>query len=197
VSVGAEFLLDSRDSTIDPYRGVYANVVFKGNPTWLGSSQDSTQYYTEFRTYLGLDPAIPRNILAFWFIAQGVASGALPYMALPAIGWDARGRTGRGYVAGRFRGTQEVYGEAEFRFRLTDDGFLGGVVFANVSTFARPTVTEPGYSVAGEHLFQNLRPAGGVGLRFMMNRASRTNVTLDFAFSQTGFGVYLGAGEAF
>jgi Omp85 superfamily domain len=197
VSLGLEALFDSRDSTINPYRGVYANAVFRGNPTWLGSSQNSTQLYGEFRTYFGLDPAIPRNLIAIWLIAQGVTSGALPYMALPAIGWDSRGRTGRGYVAGRFRGTQEFYGEAEFRFRLTDDGFLGGVVFANVETFARPAVTTTGYSDTGEHLFQNLRPAGGVGLRFMMNRASRTNVTLDFAFSQTGFGIYLGGGEAF
>jgi Omp85 superfamily domain len=197
VSLGAEVLYDSRDSTINPYRGVYANFVFRGNPTWLGSSQDSTQAYGEFRTYVGLDPDVPRNVLAFWVIAQGVTSGALPYMALPAIGWDSRGRTGRGYVAGRFRGTSEVYAESEFRFRLTDDGFLGGVVFANVSTFARPAISITGYSDPGEHLFQNLRPAGGVGLRFMMNRASRTNVTVDFSFSETGFGVYLGAGEAF
>ena len=146
---------------------------------------------------MGLDANIPRNVLAFWVLAQGVTGGNLPYFALPAIGWDARGRTGRGYVQGRFRGTAEVYLESELRFRLTDDGFLGGVVFANVSTFSRPAVSVPGYFNAGEPLFQNLRPAGGVGLRFMMNRASRTNVTLDFAFSETGFGVYLGAGEAF
>jgi Omp85 superfamily domain len=197
VSLGIEALYDSRDSTINPYRGYYANFVFRGNPTWLGSSQDSTQLYGEFRTYLGLDDAVPRNVLAFWFLAQGVTTGALPYMALPAIGWDARGRTGRGYVAGRFRGTAEVYAESELRFRLTDDGFLGAVVFANASTFSRPAVKITGYSNPGEPLFQNIRPAGGVGLRFMMNRASRTNVTVDFSFSQTGFGVYLGAGEAF
>ncbi|MGO8969813.1 MAG: hypothetical protein ACLQDQ_09615 [Myxococcaceae bacterium] len=197
VSVGAEILYDSRDSTVNPYRGVYANFVFRGNPTWLGSSQDSTQAYGEFRTYIGLDPNIPRDVLAFWALAQGVTGGNLPYLALPAIGWDARGRTGRGYVQGRFRGTSEVYLEGELRFRLTDDGFLGAVVFANVSTFGRPAATIPGYSVAAEPLFTNLRPAGGIGLRFMMNRASRTNVTLDFAFSETGFGIYLGAGEAF
>jgi len=197
VSLGVELLYDSRDSTINPYRGVYANLVFRGNPTWLGSSQNSTQLYGEFRTYVGLDPNIPRNVLAFWFLSQGVTGGNLPYLALPAIGWDARSRTGRGYVQGRFRGTSEVYLEAELRFRLTEDGFMGGVVFANVSTFSRPAVTISGYSNPGERLFQNLRPAGGVGLRLMMNRGSRTNITLDFAFSETGFGVYLGAGEAF
>jgi Omp85 superfamily domain len=197
VSLGAEVLYDSRDSTVNPYRGVYANFVFRGDPTWLGSSKDSTQGYAEFRTYVGLDPEIPRNVLAFWVIAQGVTSGALPYLALPAIGWDSRGRTGRGYVAGRLRGTEEIYLESELRFRITDNGFIGGVVFANVSTFARPAVSIAGYSNPGQHLFENLAPAGGVGLRIMMNRASRTNVTVDFAFSPTGFGVYLGGGEAF
>jgi len=197
VSVGVQVLYDSRDSTVNPYRGIYADFVFRGNPTWLGSSQDSTQLYGEFRTYLGLDDAVPRNVLAFWVIAQGVTTGALPYLQLPAIGWDARGRTGRGYIAGRFRGTAEVYLESELRFRITSDGFLGGVVFANASTFARPAVTITGYSNPGEHLFEYIRPAGGFGLRFMMNRASRTNVTVDFAFSQSGFGLYLGAGEAF
>ena len=90
-----------------------------------------------------------------------------------------------------------LYFESELRFRITDDGFLGGVVFANASTFTRPAVSITGYSDPGEHFFQFIRPAGGVGLRFMMNRTSRTNVTVDFAFSQTGFGLYLGAGEAF
>ncbi len=197
VSVGAEVLYDSRDSTVSPYRGVYANFVFRGDPTWLGSSQNSTQAYGEVRTYVGLDPNIPRNVVAFWLIAQGVTGGNLPYLALPAIGWDAGGRTGRGYVAGRFRGTSEVYAESEFRFRLTDDGFLGAVVFANVSTFGRPAVTTAVYSDGGERLFQYLRPAGGVGLRLMMNRTSRSNLTVDLAFSETGFGLYLGAGEAF
>jgi len=196
-SIGAQVLYDSRDSTVNPYRGVYADFWFKGNATWLGSSQNATQVYTEFRTYIGLDDAIPRNVLAFWFIGQGVTSGNVPYMALPAIGWDARGRTGRGYIAGRWRGTGMLYFESELRFRITDDGFLGGVVFANASTFTRPAVSITGYSDPGEHFFQFIRPAGGVGLRFMMNRTSRTNVTVDFSFSQTGFGLYLGAGEAF
>ena len=197
VSLGLEALYDSRDSTINPYRGIYANFVLRGNPTWLGSTKNSSQVYGEFRTYIGLDDDIPRNVLAFWVLAQGVMSGELPYLALPAIGWDTRGRTGRGWVAGHWRGSAEVYLESELRFRLTDNGFLGGVVFANAVTFARPAVTIPGYSNPGVHLFQYIAPAGGFGLRFMMNRASRTNITFDFAFSATGMGIYLGAGEAF
>ena len=90
-----------------------------------------------------------------------------------------------------------VYGGAEWRFRLTRDGFLGGALFANASTFSRPAYGVPGYSVPGEGLFSRIRPAGGFGLRFMMNREARNNVTLDVAFGQDSAGIYFGAGEAF
>jgi len=36
-----------------------------------------------------------------------------------------------------------------------------------------------------------------VGLRFMMSRQSRTNITVDFTVAEKTFGLYIGAGEAF
>jgi len=195
--VGLELVLDSRDSTINAYRGWYLNASLRAYPTALGSAKSATLAYGEARTYVGLDDDVPRNVLAFWVLAQGVLSGELPYLALPSIGWDFAGRTGRGYVQGRFRGTAEVYAEAEWRFRLTNNGLLGGTVFANASTFARPAATGPGSPVSSEALFSTVRPAAGVGLRFMMNREARNNVTLDFAVGQNSGGIYFGAGEAF
>ena len=188
---------DSRDSTINPYRGIYAALTYQWYPHWLGSAQDSTLFYGEFRGYLGLSKAVPRNVLAFWVVFQTTVTGTLPYLDLPAVGWDARNRTGRGYVQGRFRGTAEIYAEVEWRFRITDNGLLGGVVFANAETFSRAPVSYLGFVGNGNDLFQYIAPAGGVGLRFMMNRQSRTNITLDFTVAQKTWGVYLGAGEAF
>src|SRR5215468_5656123 len=190
-------LYDTRDSTINAYRGAYASLSYQWNPTWFGSSKDSSLLSAEFRTYLGLSSAVPRNVLAFWVVAQGQVSGALPYLALPSIGWDAKNRTGRGWVQGRFRGTSEIYTEAEWRFRITDNGLLGGVVLANLSTFTRPPVSVPGYSEPGESLFEHPRVAGGAGLRIMQNRQSRTNITLDLAVADKSVGFYFGAGEAF
>jgi hypothetical protein len=190
-------LWDSRDSTINPYRGNYASVSYQWNPTWLGSAKDSSVLTLEYRGYFGLDVAIPRNLIAVWFLVQTTVTGQLPYLGLPAIGWDAKNRTGRGYVQGRFRGTAEVYGEVEYRFRITRNGLLGGVVFANVSTFSSAPVSYLGFFNAGENLFQHLRPAGGLGLRFMMSRQSRTNITLDLTVAEKTFGLYFGAGEAF
>ena len=194
-------LFDSRDSTIDPYRGYYGSATFTVNPTWLGSSQPSTNLEAQFRVYAPLSDDVPRNVLGFWLYYRGVTSGVAPYLTLPSIGWDQKNRTGRGYVQGRWRGTQELYGEVEWRFRITDNGLLGGVVFANAQSFAAPAfqASGPGWTYASEKVgvLAFVRPAGGFGLRFMMNRDSRTNVALDFAFGESSFGVWFNAGEYF
>src|SRR5262249_61944658 len=79
-------LYDTRDSTINAYRGVYASLSYQWNPTWFGSSKDSSLLSAEFRTYVGLSSAVPRNVLAFWVVAQGQLTGALPYLALRPLG---------------------------------------------------------------------------------------------------------------
>jgi hypothetical protein len=195
VTVNAVY--DSRDSTINAYRGIYAQLALGGFPTWLGSTKGSTMAGIDFRAYLGLSDAVPRNVLAFWLLASGVTSGVQPYLALPSVGWDAAGTTGRGYVQGRFRGPGEVYAEAEWRFRITDDGLLGGAVFANAETFTRPAFSYSTLDERAVNLFQYVRPAGGIGARVMMSKESRTNLRVDFAVGVDSFAVYLGAGEAF
>ena len=188
---------DSRDSTINAYRGIYAQLAFGGFPTWLGSSQASTMVGLDFRAYLGLSDAVPRNVIAFWLATSGVTSGVQPYLTLPSVGWDAAGTTGRGYVQGRFRGPAEVYAEVEWRFRITDNGLLGGALFANAATFTRPAFSSGTFSEPAVSLFQYVKPAAGFGARIMMSKESRTNLRVDFAWGVDSFAVYLGAGEVF
>ena len=194
-------LYDSRDSTIAPYTGYYGSANFTVSPTFLGSSQASTSMEAQFRAYVPMNVAVPRDVLAFWIYYRGITSGVAPYLSLPAIGWDPKNRTGRGYIQGRWRGTQQLYGETEWRFRITNNGLLGGVLFANAVSFASPAFQSSGpgwsYSSPKVGLLQYVRPAAGFGLRFMMNRDSRTNVTLDFAFGERSFGVWFNAGEYF
>jgi outer membrane protein assembly factor BamA len=196
-SLSLSGLYDSRDSTINPYRGVYANLDYRISPTWLGSSKASSLLFGEVRWYLPLSVEVPRDVLAFWVMAQGVVTGEMPYLALPSTAWDARSVTGRGFVQGRFRGPAEVYGEVEVRFRITSNGLLGGSVFANAQTFSRPAVSIPGYQDGGEALFDKIVPGGGVGLRVLLNRDSRTNVRFDIAAGQDQVAFYMGAGEVF
>ena len=179
------------------FRGTYAALDYRISPTFLGSSKASSLLYSEVRHYFGLSRAVPRNVLAVWVLAQGVLTGDVPYLALPSEAWDAKNATGRGYPQGRFRGPSEIYGEVELRFRITDNGLVGGTVFANARTFSRPSVSIPGYQNAGEGLFHTVVPAGGVGLRFMLSRGTRNNVRLDFGFGENSAGFYLGLGEVF
>ncbi len=195
--VSVDVLYDSRDSTINPYKGVYARLSYVMNPKWLGSDLASSLGFVDLRGYIGLSDDVPRNVLALWAMVRGQGSGHLPYMALPATGWDLRGPSGRGYVQGRYRGTAEAYAEAEWRFRITANGSLGGVVFLNAETFSTPKVDEGGYQQPQVSLFEYIKPAGGFGLRFMFNSASRTNLNVDFAAGESSFAVYLGAGEIF
>jgi hypothetical protein len=197
--VSIDALTDARDSTIAPYRGWYAHLSYLMDTTWLGSTKQATVLSGEGRYYLGLSGEVPRNVLAFWVIGSGVMTGALPYLALPSIGWDPRSASGRGYVQGRFRGTAELYAEAEWRFRIGESGMWGGVLFLNASTFARPDVYLAAYDYRepGERLFETVRPAGGAGLRIMIDRRSRTALRIDIAGGAQSVALYLGAGEAF
>jgi hypothetical protein len=119
-------LYDSRDSTINPYRGFYGNLDYRISPTWLGSSKASSLLFGEFRAYVPLSDDSPRNVLAFWVLAQGVVTGDMPYLALPSTAWDATSVTGRGFIQGRFRGPAEVYGEVECGNRHGSTRFLDG-----------------------------------------------------------------------
>jgi outer membrane protein assembly factor BamA len=192
-------LYESRDHTLDPYRGRYLHLAYQVAPTWLGSSRASSRAYAEYRIYVPVSTR-PRHLVAFWAFADAVVTGAVPYLDLPAIGYDTRGRSGRGYAAGRFRGTALVYGEVEYRFPLTRSGLLGGVAFVNATTTSRPRVELPSLGVndPGVPLFRSVKPAGGVGLRVMADRQARMNIVLDFGFGVDGStGVYVSVGEAF
>jgi outer membrane protein assembly factor BamA len=193
-------LYETRDHTLDPQRGTYARVTWRVDPTWLGSSRPSSVFDAEYRTYVGLSKDRPRHLIAFWGLFSAVTSGEVPYLTLPAVGYDTRGRSGRGYAAGRFRGTSLMYGEVEYRFPLTRSGILGGVAFANATTASRPAVNQPelGFSVPRSRLFDAVQPGGGAGLRLMLDRQARMNLAVDAGFGVAGSGgVYVSVGEAF
>jgi len=184
-------LLDSRDNAVNPYSGRYAFVNLRVNPEFLGSSKSSTMLWMEYRDYLHLDVNRPRHLIGFWTYGSFVTSGDVPYMDLPAVGWDQFGRSGRGYTQGRFRGEDLLYGEVEYRFPLQKDKeTFGGVVFANTTTASNQE--------ADIKLFKYLDFGYGFGLRVMVNKKSRANLTLDYAFGEYGSsGFYFGINEAF
>jgi len=180
---------DSRDNPVNAYKGNYLNLAFRVNPVALGSTQNSTMLYYEWRNYIGVNKNIPRNVLAFWFWGVLTTSGHVPYLALPAITWDTYNRSGRGYIQGRFRGENMIYGETEYRYRLSKNGLFGGVVFVNVTTASNP--------FTGQKVFNSLAPGYGFGLRIKMNKIDRTNIAIDYGIGDGFHGVYFNIREAF
>jgi len=184
-----EITHDSRDNPINAYRGDYLDLSFRVNEKIFGGSQNSTMLYADLRKYIPLKKTKPGLVLAFWTWGTFVTSGNVPYLALPAIGWDTYGRSGRGYVQGRFRGVNMVYGETEFRMPISRNGLFGAVAFINGTTADNPTT--------GQDLFNTIAPGYGVGLRIKMNMKDRTNICIDYGRGRGSSGIYFNIQETF
>lgn len=192
--VSVEAVFDKRDNSISPFYGPYARLALRQNLEVMGSSQSSTLGWAEFRTYISLDHILPRNVLGVWTYIHGVLSGNVPYLDLPALGYDFNGRSGRGYLQGRFRGTSLAYAEVEWRFPITRSGLLGAVVFGNFTSASRPAYED----YAAEKLFHRFRGAVGAGLRIMALKYSRTMIGIDMGHSSDGnTAIYFSVGDAF
>jgi hypothetical protein len=168
-------LYDSRDSPIGTRSGLYGLVSFRVNAATLGSSKDSSTLALEYRQFFDLSPkASGRDVFAIWAYGNFTTSGALPYLDLPATSYDQFGKSGRGYVQGRFRGEHFVYTELEYRRKLFDLGPIPvrGVVFLNFQT--------AGVSQDGVKLFEYIEPAGGGGLRFTLQKPTRLSIAIDY-----------------
>lgn len=183
-------LYDNRDSSIEPKRGFYARAdyrfFFKG---FLGGDSDWQELQTDVRAYYGLTRS-SRHQLAFWLYGDFVTQGTAPYYGLPATGMDTYGRTGRGYLQGRYRGEEMAYGEIEYRWTITRNGLFGLVLFLNTQTLSNKQT--------GEQLFDSIATGAGFGFRLRMNKHSQTNICFDFGWGKQGSaGFYIGIQEAF
>ena len=186
----ANFMYDSRDNLLDPYKGYYINVNFRYNSKFLGSTTETTQLYMEFRTYVGLSKRVPRHLIAFWFFGNFQLSGHAPYYTLMALGDDQKGTSGRGYIAGRYRGDNIIYGEVEYRFPFSRcNQTIGGVIFVNAVSTSNQS--------RGIYLLDYVRPAVGFGLRVLMNKNVRLNIAIDYALGYKSQGFYFNSGDAF
>jgi outer membrane protein assembly factor BamA len=180
-------LYDSRKNAINPRNGTYVNVQFRPNLTLLGSDKKWQSFLLDIRHYIRI-PASSRNILALWSYNDITISGTPPYLDMPSIGWDDYSCTGRGYSPGRYTGRNLIYFESEYRFSLTKNGLLGGVIFGNAESVSE-SIPEKRRTIV---------PAGGLGLRIRINKHSDTNLAVDYGFGIRGsHGFFFTLGEVF
>ncbi len=185
--VTVHFTYDNRKNSINPDKGYYAHLTYRPNFTFMGSDANWQSLILDFRKYITL-PYSSKNVLAFWSYNWLTTGGNPPYMLLPSTGTDVNNNTGRGYIQGRFRSKNMLYLETEYRFGITNNGLVGGVVFVN------------GQSVSDKvtNKFEKVYPGWGVGIRLKVNKYSRTNLAVDYGFGQGGSrGFFVNLGELF
>jgi len=179
------FMYDSRTNINNPKDAFYGSVLYRYNTTMLGSNNNWQEVQVEARKYFKLSA---RKVLAFWSWNEFTFDGKAPYFDLPSNGWDTYANTGRGYIQGRFRGPDMVYGETELRFGITRNGLLGGVVFVNATSVSNWPDAK----------FTEAFPGEGIGLRVKFNKYSDVNVCIDYAIGIEGSrGFFFNLGEVF
>jgi len=181
------FLYDNRKNSINPQGGLYANILYHPNFTFLGSDHNWQSLTIDVRKYIKF-PRGCNNILAFWGYAWLTPSGNPPYLDLPSTAWDMYNNTGRGYIQGRFRGKNMLYGETEYRFGITNNGLIGAVVFVNAQSFSNYPSND----------IDAIWPGYGLGIRIKVNKNSNTNIGIDYGFGEgNSRGFFVNLGELF
>ncbi|HZE84798.1 MAG TPA: hypothetical protein VE035_10825 [Puia sp.] len=179
----------TRDNPNRAYKGIFFDAGFRLNQRWIGSAKNSAQVITDFRKYFNLSGTGPAAVFAVWNWGSYLIGGSIPYLELPGTARDGTFRSGRGYTSQYFKGTQFNDTEAELRFPILANQFLSGVVFGNLQT---------GNDEHGTKIFQVFQPGYGGGLRVLFNKATRTNLALDYAFGKFGNkGFFLNLNETF
>jgi len=178
-------LYDTRLNQINPIPGAhYVNLAYRNNIKSLGSTYDWQQIILDARKYIAF-PSNSVNILAFWSYNSLTFGGKVPYLDLPASSMDTYDNQGRGYIQGRFRSNRLLSFETEYRFKLTRNRLLGGVVFSNMQAVDDPKTKK----------FNSVFPAAGFGLRIKLDKRSNTNAAIDYSFGingERGFSFNLG-----
>ncbi len=180
-----KLLYDSRTNQINPEKGNFLNVVLRQNLQQVGSDDEWASLLIDARKYINF-PKGSKNTLAFWSFNWLTPAGEPNYLLLPSTGWDDQYNTGRGYVQSRFRGYNMTYLETEYRYRISRNGLLGGVVFVNVEHFT-----------GNLKKYDDLLPGYGAGVRIRLNKKSGANLCLDYAFGNGSQGLYVNLGEVF
>lgn len=187
--VSLNLLYDTRDNQINTNRGMFANINYRFNPALSKNQYASNVLFMEYRYFMPLSKYNKQHVFCIWATGQFVTSGTVPYLNLPSIGWDQRSRSGKGYVQGLLRGQKLVYLETEYRFPISCNNLISGTVFGNLTS-----TSDKDRDI---HIFQYFQPAVGVGLRVLIDKATRTNLVMNYAWGRHSKAFYLNAGETF
>jgi outer membrane protein assembly factor BamA len=178
-SLGLALNYDTRDNINFPGKGWLLQSELRGDGKMTGSDFRFVRVMGNASKYFSL---APKHVLAL----NGGASfvwGQPSFFQMSYLGGPNRLR---GYYEGQFRDHHAAWLQAEYRSPFV--WRLGAVAFVGAGTvFGRRQDWQLSY----------LRPNYGSGIRFMLDKAQRINLRLDYGFGYKASGFYLTFGEAF
>ena len=184
--LGLGLVYDERYNVLNPRKGVFVEGGFLHYNEDLGSDYSFTNYFLELRYY---QPTFKNQILAYQFYVNSVApykDSEVPFNQVALMGGE---NLMRGYYLGRYRDNALVASQAEYRFLpFPFSKRLGGTLFGALGAVS-PSIPDLN--------FNQVRAAGGLGLRFLLFPGKDIYTRFDVAFTNEGVGYYLFIGEAF
>lgn len=178
-SLGFEILRDSRANRFYPRGGSLVDFTSDFFAQSLGSKYSFQSYRFTYNKYWSLGE---KQVIAYngYFCGTG---GQPPFYGNCAYGTN---NELRGYEAGRYLDRYMFATQVEYRLQLK--WRLGLVGFGGVGAVA------PGMDGFRS---DQLLPAGGTGIRFLLARKYHVNLRTDFAWGKDSFTWSMGVGEAF
>jgi outer membrane protein assembly factor BamA len=179
VQMGPVAVYDSRDSSLYPRNGVYAQASWLMGVPGVGSDfgNDRVTLYANVYRPLG-----ERTVFAARASTCAVSRNS-PFYDICLYGSSS---DLRGYEAGRYRDYASWATQAEIRHRLK--GRFGIAAFAGVGGVA---------SSFGDLGDSKLLPAAGAGVRWQASKTTPINLRIDYAVGKDSQALYISVGEAF
>ncbi|MBC7903443.1 MAG: BamA/TamA family outer membrane protein [Gemmatimonadaceae bacterium] len=182
LGLGAAIVYDNRHNVLNVRKGFFAELGFLNYSDNLGSKYSFTGINADLRGYA---PINKRNVLA-WQATANFYSGDVPFNQMALMGGET---LMRGYYYGRYRDKNMLAGQVEYRLLpFSFSKRIGATIFAGTAVVA-PEI--------GSFRTDNLKLAGGAGLRYLLFPKKDIFLRFDVGFTREGFGFYFFTGEAF
>jgi hypothetical protein len=185
-ALGIRLQNDSRNSVFYPTGGGLFDFVVDAFRPGVGSDRNYEHFQFAYNGYPSISAT---QVLAYRIYGCAVAdngnalSDRVPFYDYCLLGMD---NDIRGYSTGRYRDRLMLTAQAEYRRQLSKR--FGVVAFFGIGEVA------PDF---GSFNSKNILPAGGTGLRYMVDKKDHINIRVDYAVGKDGGAYYVGLNEAF
>ncbi len=176
---GIKYFREGRNNRLETTKGSYIYLSYDFYNHVFGSRFDYGYFTVDLRKYF---TPVPRLTFAGQLYSE-IKSGDVPVQSLAVIGGKYRMR---GIYRGRYRDKTLAMAQLEMRFPIV--WIIGGAVFGGMGQVG-PRLTD--FKGNGFHY------AGGGGLRICIDKATSSMLRVDVGFSNEGYTLFLGFGEAF